>query len=199
MNDSRGDNVCKLRNKYFMITNENLHKLADFVLLNACSVSSTGLYNGKAGMSLCLFEVARTICDEYLEDSAFELLQESLLSNNKDISFENGLSGIGYVLQYLIDNKFIEADFDEMFGEQTEKVLVSLEKPEYSTHILQNSLKIIYFLSDVNRSKNNKRIENQIQSIFNSVEHFLITQFDDFKQPDNKSNKLMVLNFFEGW
>ena len=99
-----------------MTTNKDFRKLTDFVLLNACSVSSTGFYSGKAGMSLCLFEVARTLSDEYLEDNAFELLQESLLSKNNDIGFENGLSGIGYVLQYLIDNEYVKKAWSEYFN-----------------------------------------------------------------------------------
>ena len=72
-----------------------VRKLCDYILLNAYSVNSTGLYNGKAGFALCLFDVAYKLHDEYLEEQAYELLQEALLSRNEDISFENGLSGMG--------------------------------------------------------------------------------------------------------
>ena len=33
-----------------MIKEETIRKLVDYILLNACSVNSSGLYNGKAGM-----------------------------------------------------------------------------------------------------------------------------------------------------
>lgn len=68
-----------------------VRKLCDYILLNAYSVNSTGLYNGKAGFALCLFDVAYKLHDEYLEEQAYELLQEALLSRNEDIGFENGL------------------------------------------------------------------------------------------------------------
>lgn len=91
-----------------------IKKAAEHVMLNSCSVSSSGLFNGKAGMSLALFEVARFLEDEYIEDQALQTLQESLLTKTNDPGFENGLSGIGYVLLYLTKNKLVEADFDEL-------------------------------------------------------------------------------------
>lgn len=57
-----------------------IRKLVDYILLNAYSVNSTGLYNGKAGLSLSLFGAARLLNDDYIEDQAYELLQEALLS-----------------------------------------------------------------------------------------------------------------------
>lgn len=81
-------------------------------------------------MALALFEVSRYLQDEYIEEQAFDLLQEALLSKSEDISFENGLSGIGYVLIYLLENKFIEGDFEELFESKLEKIFVKLEKIE---------------------------------------------------------------------
>ena len=90
-----------------MINETKIRKLIDYTLLNACSINSSGLYNGKAGIALALFEVARYLQDEYIEEQAFDLLQEALVSKTEDISFENGLSGIGYVLLYLIENEWL--------------------------------------------------------------------------------------------
>lgn len=182
-----------------MVTKENLRKLTDFVLLNAYSVSSTGLYNGKAGMSLCLFEVARATEDELLEEHAFELLQEALLTKNTDIDFENGLSGVGFVLRYLIDNEFIDADFEEMFGEQTQKILDGLEKRRNEPTALMNSIKMIYLLSDMNRAKADKRITDAIHIIFDSVESYLLSQFADFNSLGYKNIKMAVLGLFEDY
>jgi len=83
-------------------------QLTDYVLFNSCSMDTSGFYNGKAGLSLCLFEVARLYNEDYLEEQAFELLQEVLLSKTEKIDFEHGLSGIGFVLAYLIDNGFVD-------------------------------------------------------------------------------------------
>ncbi len=52
---------------------KNYLKLVDYLLLNAYSVDSAGLYNGKIGVSLCLFEVAKFCNDETIEESVFDL------------------------------------------------------------------------------------------------------------------------------
>lgn len=182
-----------------MIKEEYLRKLTDFILLNAYSVSSTGLYNGKAGMSLCLFEVARATEDEQLEEHAFELMQEALLSKNEDIGFENGLSGVGFVFRYLIDKEFLDADFEEMFGEQTQKILDGIEKKKTEPLQLLNSIIMIYFLSDLNRVKADEKISGAIRSIFEAVELYLSIQFSDFKAINYQNNKQSVLAVFEDY
>jgi hypothetical protein len=148
-----------------MILENNIVKLVDYILLNAYSVNSTGLYKGKAGLSLCLFEVARFQEDEYIEGHSFDLLQEALLTKNGDIGFENGLSGIGYVLLYLIENKFVEADFHELFGNNLKKIEETLseetEKPTANNYI-RHHFKMVFFLDAFLSSDNT---DNSIQPL----------------------------------
>ena len=136
-----------------MLAGTNISKLIDYLLLNAYSVNSSGLYNGKAGISLCFFEIARFLQDEYIEEQAFELLQESLLTKNEDIGFENGLSGIGYVLLYLIQNKFVEADFEDLFDSQQRKIegyIKRLKTTETDKEkFVRHNIKVIFFLDSL--------------------------------------------------
>ena len=53
-------------------------------MLNVCSLHSSGLYTGKAGVSLALFEVSGLMKDDDLEERVFELLEESLLYKGDD-------------------------------------------------------------------------------------------------------------------
>lgn len=62
-----------------MISDTTIRKLVDYISLNACSVNSSGLYNGKSGISLALFETAKCLQDTEIEDKAFSLFQESLI------------------------------------------------------------------------------------------------------------------------
>lgn len=181
-----------------MINETKIRKLIDYTLLNACSINSSGLYNGKAGIALALFEVARYLQDEYIEEQAFDLLQEALVSKTEDISFENGLSGIGYVLLYLIENEFIDADFDELFGEQFEKILVDFEKLKENPNALLNSIRMSYFLTSAQSFRiADNRIDKTIKSIFEANELYLAIQFFDFKNIDYINNKTAVLERFE--
>lgn len=126
-----------------------IRKLINYVLFNAYSVDSTGLYNGKAGFTLCLFEVGRKLNDKYLEEQAFELLQESLLTQNKDIGFENGLSGVGYVLLYLIEHKFVNADFKDLFDD----MLLQITNPKKQQEIeMMQSMRVTLFFCKLKRA-----------------------------------------------
>lgn len=126
-----------------------ISKLINYVLFNAYSVDSTGLYNGKAGFSLCLFETGRKLNDKYLEEQALDLLQEALLSQNKDIGFENGLSGIGYVLLHLIEHKFIKADFRELFDDMLMQIIDPKKQQETG---VMHSMGIALFLCKLKRA-----------------------------------------------
>lgn len=110
------------------LTQNNLHALIHFVLLNAYSTGNPGIRAGKAGVALSLFELARQMKQEYLDDYAADLLQHSMLYDGKNISVTDGTSGIGMTLNYLIHNGFVEANYQEVFGKQQEliyRVLVS--------------------------------------------------------------------------
>jgi hypothetical protein len=181
-----------------MIAEADIRKLADYVLLNACSVSSTGLYNGKAGLSLCLFEVARVLEDEYIDEQAFELLKEALLSKNTDIGFENGLAGIGFVLIYLIENQFIEADFDEMFGDSFEKIMSELKSKEESSNLIP-LLNVSYFLNAIRAVKSDKQIFLYIRDILGNVEKSLVKQLSAFTQLHSNQHKNLVLCIVESY
>ncbi|OJX91991.1 MAG: hypothetical protein BGP01_06835 [Paludibacter sp. 47-17] len=174
-----------------------IRKIVDYILLNAYSVNSSGLYNGKAGMAWALFETARFLQDEYIEEQALELLQEALISKTDDISFENGLSGIGYVLLYLIKNDFIDADFDEVFKEQYEKILTSFEAQKKNPDALLNLILINYFLFESKQyHSDDERIADAIKNIFEANELYLATHFFDFRDIHYVNNKTTVLSKF---
>lgn len=100
-----------------------VRSMAEYVMLNSAVTDSTSLFYGRAGMSICLFQAARFLGDEFIEDYAFDLLMQSLLNEKKDIRFGTGLSGIGFVLKYTIDQKFVDADFGEIFHKQHEMIV----------------------------------------------------------------------------
>ncbi|SFL04884.1 Lanthionine synthetase C-like protein [Porphyromonadaceae bacterium KH3CP3RA] len=176
----------------------DISKLVDQILSNIGSISSSGLYTGKAGLSLALFEASRYLNDENIENEAFKLLQESLVVENHDFSFENGLSGIGYVLLYLIENKFIDADFDEIFGKQYEQVMKEIITIRNNPERLLGSLKIIYFLSIVREiNVKDKRINEIIKAIFEGIELYLSMQFFDWSDIYYVNNKTYVLEIYE--
>lgn len=183
-----------------MISDTTIRKLVDYISLNACSVNSSGLYNGKSGISLALFETAKCLQDTEIEDKAFSLFQESLIRKTNDYGFENGMSGIGYVLIYLITNKLIDADFEDLFGDQREAIIKHFENIDKQPDKLLVSYKIIYFLFVLDKlQKQDERIYSIIEKIFQGLELYLSLQFFDWKNIYYINSKDYVLQMYEAY
>lgn len=188
-------------NSQFKISLEEktIRKLVDYILLNAYSVNLSGLYNGKAGMALALFETAKYLQDEYIEEQGFELLQEALLSKNEDIGFENGLSGIGFALVYLIKNEFVDGDFSELFGENLEKItskLIDLEKNPLEEHIIYQ-FNVVYFLSSVGECKYHEKVIHFIRFFLEKTSILLEKYISNLEKAHNEYLKGRFFSFFE--
>ncbi|MFI3315360.1 MAG: hypothetical protein R3Y04_06810 [Rikenellaceae bacterium] len=104
------------------------YHLGYFLAINGSGTHNCG-FAGKGSACLSLFELSREFNDSKFEDYAFKLLQESLLTNNKSVSFLAGLTGVGYTLCYLINNRFISDDFEEFFDSKHELIINSLSLP----------------------------------------------------------------------
>lgn len=175
-------------------------KEAEYIMLNACSADCSGLYNGKAGMAIALFETASLLDDEYLEEQAFQTIQEALLTKTKDASFENGLSGIAYALLYLMQNNFVDADFDELFGDKLCLIheYASNLCMDYETGELQmHSMKIIYFLDYHYKYTYNKKSLELRERLLVSYADMFRKYFSDFGVETGNVPKIVYLSFFE--
>ncbi|MCE9100481.1 hypothetical protein K0G31_22315 [Bacteroides fragilis] len=78
--------------------------------------SCLGLINGKMGIAIALFRYAHLSGELTCEDVGCELLDEIYehLDSSIPISFDSGLWGIGWGIEYLIQNGYMEGDADEV-------------------------------------------------------------------------------------
>jgi hypothetical protein len=85
----------------------------------------TGLYHGKMGIVLFFAHYARYTGNMIYDDFAGELLDDILeeLSEDLPINFEFGLCGIGWAVEYLIQNRFMEGNSNEILFEIDKKVM----------------------------------------------------------------------------
>ena len=65
-----------------------LYDYAFYLRINASALSSVGLYEGKAGIALALFEVADLLQNADIENYAVRLLEECLVTSVNDLSFK---------------------------------------------------------------------------------------------------------------
>lgn len=103
----------------------NLEQIVNTLLLNASFTANIGLINGKMGISITFYHLSRLSGNKIYEDFAGELIDEVYeeISDKIDISLENGLTGIGWGIEYLVQNNFIEANTDEVLEIIDKKLL----------------------------------------------------------------------------
>lgn len=177
-----------------MIEKKTIHELVLYLLFNENSARSCGLFNGKAGIAWSLFEAARYLKDERIENAAFSMFQEAMVRCVNDSGFEEGLAGIGFLLIYLIENKFIDGDFKELFGDKCTVVLGEFESVDKRPDKILHNAKIIYFLSALRKiGYRDERIPGIQEKLFQGLELFLSLQFHDWDHVNYVSSKTDVL------
>ena len=105
---------------------ELLQRLCNELILRSSYWDSLGLQVGKMGAVLFFFHYARYTGNVLYENYAEELFDEVYNDVNKGISygFANGLCGIGWAVEYLIKQEFIEGDTDDALEEIDRQVMV---------------------------------------------------------------------------
>ena len=103
-------------------------RIINTLLLNASFIDNPGLMHGKMGISIFFFHLARQTENKTYEDYAGELIDEIYeeISTKTPVDFENGLAGIGWGIEYLVQNGFIEANTNEVLEEFDKKIFNKL-------------------------------------------------------------------------
>lgn len=169
------------------MTNANFFKESafknsiNFVLLNLYALADVSLCHGKAGVALLLFELYRCTNEEKYEEYAYELLKEVLVYEIESKTFASGCAGIGYLLQYLIKNDFLDADYEELYFDRHRKVLEEIE--ENAENLLYNKYDYADFLFFIQTlsvgidSNEQEKFKNII--VLNILSHLLCFQTGD--------------------
>lgn len=98
-----------------------LHRL----LLSSNMIENVGLLWGKTGVMFFFMHYYRHTGNTLYEDIALKLLDEveENLHEGMPVTFECGLSGIGWAVNYLIANAFVEGDSLEVCKEIDSKIM----------------------------------------------------------------------------
>lgn len=133
------------RMKTFSFEQRMVHHL----ILKSPFINDLGLFHGKMGIALFFFEYGRsTGCDVYT-DIAEELLDDiwALIDAELSISFESGLSGIGWGIEYLLQNRFISGDGNEVC-EEMDRIIMQTDLCRLDDQRLDTGLEgLFYYVS----------------------------------------------------
>jgi len=106
-----------------------LTRIANVLLLNSSFIDNLGLLNGKMGIAIFFYQYSRYSGNTMYSDYAGELIDEIYegIDTSTQVDFANGLTGIGWGIEYLVNHNFLEADTDE--------VLEDFDKAIYQSYL----------------------------------------------------------------
>jgi hypothetical protein len=142
-----------------------LKRIANMLLINASFIDNPGLINGKMGIALFFYKYGRYSGKKVFTDYAGELIDEiyGQINNNTVLDFTNGLMGIGWSIEYLVENKFVDADTDEVLADIDKTVCSNINK---GTTLLDSENDLFgpgfYFISRLRRHELN---ENNLNTL----------------------------------
>jgi lantibiotic modifying enzyme len=168
-------------------------RITNALLLNASFIDNLGLMHGKTGIAIYFFHLARETKNSIYEDYAGELIDEIYeeINIHTPCDFENGLAGIGWGIEYLVQNGFIDADTDEVLEEFDKRIIheITFHTPEDIGLLKGLAGYIAYFSkrTKVGMSKNNDTITNQdalLKAINLLEQNIIVKKYDLWTELD---------------
>lgn len=118
--------------EYYDSNNQEMN-IIHHLIMKSPFHANWGLLEGKMGIALMFFLYSRKKNNKVYADFASELLDEiwDEIDVNLGIGFYNGLSGIGWGIEYLVQHGYVEGNTEEICGDidaMIKKELFSMEK-----------------------------------------------------------------------
>lgn len=127
-----------------LVDNPPLQELiSNSVLQYAPLQNNLGLFHGKMGIAIYLYQLSRITKNPIYEEHADTLLDdifEGVRKNVLSCDFENGLAGIAWGIEYLVRQGYVEANTDDILGDLDDKVFQHLTSSDKHTLRLNDGL-----------------------------------------------------------
>ena len=183
-----------------------LQRIANVLLLNASFTNNIGLLNGKMGIAIFFYHYSRHTENKLFEDYAGDLIDEIYkeINTSTPVDFANGLMGIGWGIEYLVREKFLEADTDDVLSDIDNIVFrATLKTPALITNQTDIFGFGLYYLARLNGRENdndnlNTVIKKQMLIYLHDDCERLLTKEElfDLKVPQLTINQIISIVYF---
>lgn len=132
-------------------------QIAQIIQKNGLVSTNQGLMQGNLGICIFFYHLARNTNNPVYRKIADDLLDNVFINMEASIptNFENGLAGIGWGIEYLIQNNFSDGNSDEILEEVDDKIYKLLNENNIHSFDLDNGLTgYLFYL--IYRLKNKK-------------------------------------------
>ena len=107
------------------LMSEKYQQALAYLTINSSFVADLGLFHGRMGIVLFFAHYGRAVQEKCYEDFAGDLLDEIYEEIHWDmpVNLENGLCGIGWGIEYLVQQGFMKGNTDEILADIDRKVM----------------------------------------------------------------------------
>jgi hypothetical protein len=88
-------------------------------------LNNIGLFHGKIGLCIYFFHLAKQTKDKEHQKLAEKLIDEvysEVSQNQPPLDFENGLAGIAWGIEHLVQNNFVDANTDQILSNVDDRI-----------------------------------------------------------------------------
>lgn len=109
-------------------------RIINALLIQGSQTIDPGLLNGRTGIVIYFYYLSRKTGEELYARFAEELLESVIESLHEGMStdFSQGIAGIGWSIEFLVRNGFIEAETDEVLEAFDEKIAQAIQSDAFN-------------------------------------------------------------------
>lgn len=167
------------------LTPDKYHQALAYLTINSSFLGDLGLFHGRMGIVLFFAHYARVTQNKQYEDFAEILLDEIYEEIHWDlpINLENGLCGIGWGIEYLVQHGFMEGNTDEILADLDRKVM-EIDPLRISDLSFRRGLAgiIFYVIARLNANRETSNLpfdQEYLDSLQKALEDKKFTEEDD--------------------
>ena len=170
---------------------DQIEKIGQYLVNSKQMLKSSGLFHGQMGLSIFFYHLYKSTGDKNNEKMADELLDQvygNLTSSLYPIDFENGLAGIGFGIEYLVQNGFVDANTDDVLADVDDKIFHHIVHSEELTLGIRSGLLgyasyVLIRLRNCNDAETRFLTERLLIEIFNKIDKAIGEEIAHFDEP----------------